>query len=172
MLVCEHVEKPEEARKRGSKSVVKREVVRIVTPGTVTEDSLLEATQNNFLTSLSFVQDVVGLAWVDISTGAFQTQKCCVEDLGTALSRIQPTEILISDLIFQKLDEEKYIQSQLADWKELFTPLAYSFFDSTNGGRRLQKIYGVTSLDSFGTFSRAEISAAGALVEYIELTQQ
>ena len=79
---------------------------------------------------------------------------------------------MISDLIFQKLDEEKYIQSQLVDWKELFTPLAYSFFDSTNGGRRLQKIYGVTSLDSFGTFSRAEISAAGALVEYIELTQQ
>ena len=172
VAVCEQVEKPEEARKRGSKSVVKREVVRIVTPGTVTEDSLLEATQNNFLTSLSFVQDVVGLAWVDISTGAFQTQKCCVEDLGTALSRIQPTEILISDLIFQKLDEEKYIQSQLADWKELFTPLAYSFFDSTNGGRRLQKIYGVASLDSFGTYSRAEISAAGALVEYIELTQQ
>ena len=172
VAVCEQVEKPEEARKRGSKSVVKREVVRIVTPGTVTEDSLLEATQNNFLTSLSFVQDVMGLAWVDISTGAFQTQKCCVKDLGTALSRIQPTEILISDLIFQKLNEEKYIQSQLVDWKELLTPLAYSFFDSTNGGRRLQKIYGVTSLDSFGTFSRAEIAAAGALVEYIELTQQ
>ena len=127
VAVCEQVEKPEEARKRGSKSVVKREVVEIVTPGTVTEDSLLEATQNNFLTSLSFVQDVVGLAWVDISTGAFQTQKCCVEDLGTALSRIQPTEILISDLIVQKLEEEKYIQSQLVDWKELLTPLAYSF---------------------------------------------
>ena len=172
VAVCEQVEKPEEARKRGSKSVVKREVVRIVTPGTVTEDSLLEATQNNFLASLSFIQDAVGIAWVDISTGCFQTQKCRVEQLGTVLSRIQPTEILISDLILQKLNEEKYIQSELVDWKELLTPLAYSFFDSTNGGRRLQKIYGVTSLDSFGTFSRTEISAAGALVEYIELTQQ
>jgi len=172
VAVCEQVEKPEEARRRGSKSVVKREVVRIVTPGTVTEDSLLEATQNNFLASLSFIQDAVGLAWVDISTGCFQTQKCRVEQLGTVLSRIQPTEILISDLILQKLNEEKYIQSELVDWKELLTPLAYSFFDSTNGGRRLQKIYGVTSLDSFGTFSRTEISAAGALVEYIELTQQ
>ena len=100
--------------------------------------------------------------------GAFQTQKCCVEDLGTALSRIQPTEILISDLIFQKLDEEKYIQSQLADWKELFT-LAYSFFDSTNGGRRLQKSMECISR-SFGTYSRAEISQVPP--EYIELTQQ
>ena len=172
VAVCEQVEKPEEARKRGSKSVVKREVVRIVTPGTVTEDSLLEATQNNFLASLSFIQDVVGLAWVDISTGSFQTQKCRVEQLGTALSRIQPTEILISDLIWQKLHEKKHIQSQLTDWKELLTPLAHSFFDSVNGERRLQKIYGVTSLGSFGTFSRAEISAAGGLVQYIKLTQQ
>ena len=172
VAVCEQVEKPEEARKRGSKSVVKREVVRIVTPGTVTEDSLLEATQNNFLASLSFIQDVVGLAWVDISTGSFQTQKCRVEQLGTALSRIQPTEILISDLIWQKLNEEKHIQSQLTDWKELLTPLAHTFFDSVNGERRLKKIYEVTSLGGFGTFSRAEISAAGGLVEYIELTQQ
>ncbi len=172
VAVCEQVEKPEEARKRGSKSVVKREVVRIITPGTVTEDSLLEATQNNFLASLSFIQDVVGVAWVDISTGSFQTQKCRVEQLGTALSRIQPTEILISDLIWQKLNEEKHIQSQLTDWKELLTPLAHTFFDSVNGERRLKKIYGVTSLGAFGTFSRAEISAAGGLVEYIELTQQ
>ena len=172
VAVCEQVEKPEEARKRGSKSVVKREVVRIVTPGTVTEDSLLEATQNNFLASLSFIQDVVGLAWVDISTGSFQTQKCRVEQLGTALSRIQPAEILISDLIWQKLKEEKHTQSLLTDWKELLTPLAHTFFDSVNGERRLKKIYGVTSLGAFGTFSRAEISAAGGLVEYIELTQQ
>ena len=172
VAVCEQVEKPEEARKRGSKSVVKREVVRIVTPGTVTEDSLLEATQNNFLASLSFIQDVVGLAWVDISTGSFQTQKCHVEQLGTALSRIQPAEILISDLIWQKLKEEKHTQSLLTDWKELLTPLAHTFFDSVNGERRLKKIYEVTSLGGFGTFSRAEISAAGGLVEYIELTQQ
>jgi len=172
VAVCEQVEKPEEARKRGSKSVVKREVVRIVTPGTVTEDSLLEATQNNFLASLSFIQDVVGLAWVDISTGSFQTQKCRVEQLGTALSRIQPAEILISDLIWQKLKEEKHTQSLLTDWKELLTPLAHTFFDSVNGERRLKKIYEVTSLGGFGTFSRAEISAAGGLVEYIELTQQ
>jgi len=172
VAVCEQVEKPEEARKRGSKSVVKREVVRIVTPGTVTEDSLLEATQNNFLASLSFIQDVVGLAWVDISTGSFQTQKCRAEQLGTALSRIQPAEILISDLIWQKLKEEKHTQSLLTDWKELLTPLAHTFFDSVNGERRLKKIYEVTSLGGFGTFSRAEISAAGGLVEYIELTQQ
>ena len=71
VAVCEQVEKPEEARKRGSKSVVNREVVRIVTPGTVTEDSLLEATQNNFQ-RVRVVQEVVGLAWVDISTGFFK----------------------------------------------------------------------------------------------------
>ncbi|MBO92229.1 MAG: DNA mismatch repair protein MutS [Rhodospirillaceae bacterium] len=172
VAVCEQVEKPEEARKRGSKSVVKREVVRIVTPGTVTEESLLEATENNFLASLSFVQNDIGLAWVDISTGLFQTQKCGIEQLGAALSRILPTEILISDVVFQKFSEEKYIQSQLVDWKELFTPLAHSFFDSSNGGKRLQKIYGVSSLESFGPFSRAEVAAGGALVEYLNLTQQ
>ena len=71
-----------------------------------------------------------------------------------------------------QFSEEKYIQSQLVDWKELFTPLAHSFFDSSNGGKRLQKIYGVSSLESFGPFSRAEVAAGGALVEYLNLTQQ
>ena len=107
VAVCEQVEKPEEARKRGSKSVVKREVVRIVTPGTVTEESLLEATENNFLASLSFVQNDIGLAWVDISTGLFQTQKCGIEQLSRT-SRILPTEILISDVVFQNLAKKIY----------------------------------------------------------------
>ena len=105
---------------------MKREVVRIVTPGTVTEESLLEATQNNFLASLSFIQNDIGLAWVDISTGLFQTQKCGIEQLGAALSRILPTEILISDVVFQKFNEEKYIQSQWS-FKTLISIVIFIF---------------------------------------------
>ena len=71
VAVCEQLESPAEAKKRGSKSVVKRDVVRLVTPGTLTEDSLLEARRHNFLVAFAQVRDDCALAWVDISTGAF-----------------------------------------------------------------------------------------------------
>ena len=80
VAICEQVEDPKEAKKRGAKSVVKREVIRLVTAGTLTEDHLLDSKRNNFLLSVSKLNDVMGIAWVDVSTGDFYTQDIKLKD--------------------------------------------------------------------------------------------
>ncbi|MBE9477297.1 MAG: DNA mismatch repair protein MutS, partial [Proteobacteria bacterium] len=97
VAVCEQLESPAEAKKRGSKSVVKRGVVRLVTPGTLTEDSLLNARQHNFLCSFANIRGDCALAWVDVSTGDFFVQSCDTSKLGALLARLAPKEVLISE---------------------------------------------------------------------------
>ena len=99
VAVCEQMEDPAEAKKRGSKSVVKREVVRLVTPGTLTEDTLLEARRHNFLTAYAELRDTAALAWADISTGAFHVMPIAPVRLGPELARLAPSELIISDTI-------------------------------------------------------------------------
>jgi|OM-RGC.v1.000239624 DNA mismatch repair protein MutS len=164
VAVCEQIEDPAEAKKRGGKSVVRRAVVRIVTPGTLTEDSLLDARRNNYLAALSEAGGALGLAWVDMSTGDFQAQPVDARGLEAALARLAPAELL--------LPERLENQPALADWRSVAAALPGSRFDSENGRRRLEALYGVSALDGFGTFGRAELGAAGALVDYLELTQK
>src|SRR5262245_47594348 len=95
VAVCEQTEYPAEAKKRGSKSVVRREVVRVVTPGTLTEDGLLEARSHNYLCALADAGNQLGLAWVDISTGQFRAQAIQKAGLSAALARLDPNEILL-----------------------------------------------------------------------------
>src|SRR3974390_2945024 len=100
VAVCEQLEDPAEARKRGSKSVVRRDVVRLVTPGTLTEDSLLDARRNNYLlalarTRVSSAEDRFAFAWIDISTGEFRVAECERANLAAAVPRIEPGEILV-----------------------------------------------------------------------------
>ena len=97
VAVCEQLESPAEAKKRGSKSVVKRGVVRLVTPGTLTEDSLLNARQHNYLCSFSNIRGDCALSWVDVSTGDFYVQTCSASKLGPMLARLSPKEVLISE---------------------------------------------------------------------------
>src|SRR6056297_3654826 len=98
VAVCEQMEDPAEAKKRGgSKAVVQRGVVRLVTPGTLTEDTLLDARRHNFLAAYAEVRGEGALAWCDISTGDFQVQACAPVRLGPELARLQPKEVLISD---------------------------------------------------------------------------
>jgi DNA mismatch repair protein MutS len=92
VAVCEQVEDPAEAKKRGAKSVVKREVVRLITPGTITEDALLDARRHNYLVALAAAREDLGLAWIDVSTGALLTQDLSASDLGAALTRLDPGE--------------------------------------------------------------------------------
>ena len=168
VAVCEQVEDPAEAKKRGSKSVVKRAVTRIVTPGTLTEDALLEARRHNFLAAVTEAGGELGLAWVDISTGSFFVQKVAERDLAAAMARLDPTEILIADRLLARPELFEF----LADYKRRLSPLPSARFDSDNARKRLQKFLGTATLDAFGSFTRAEVAAAGAVLDYVELTQQ
>src|SRR5690348_2501986 len=100
VAVCEQLEDPAEAKKRGSKAVVKRDVVRLVTPGTLTEDSLLDARRNNFLGAVADAGGDYGIAWLDLSTGEFQAQSISSATLGAALARLQAGELLVADRLF------------------------------------------------------------------------
>lgn len=166
VAIAEQLEDPAEAKKRGSKAVVRRDVVRLVTPGTLTEDSLLEARRHNFLAAFSEVRDQGALAWADISTGEFRVMQSSLTRLGPDLARIAPRELLLNEA------RERDIVPALGDAGLSITPLSRGSFDSTNAERRLCDLFGVASLDAFGTFDRAEVSAMGALVDYLHLTQR
>jgi DNA mismatch repair protein MutS len=166
VAIAEQLEDPAEAKKRGSKSVVRRDVVRLVTPGTLTEDSLLEARRHNFLAAYAEVREAAAIAWVDISTGEFRVMPSNPVRLGPDLARIAPRELLLSEA------REREIVSNIAETGVSVTPLSRGSFDSANAEKRLCEMFGVASLDGFGTFDRAEVSAMGALVDYLHLTQR
>ena len=167
VAVGEQLESPAEAKKRGSKSVVKRDVVRLVTPGTITEDSLLEARRHNFLTAYCELRDEAAIAWADISTGAFHVMPIARVRVSPELARLAPSELLVPD--GPCLDQLRPIAD---DHQIPLTPLAKSSFDSTAAEKRVCELFKVTTLEAFGTFSRAEISAMGAVIDYLEITQK
>lgn len=166
VAVCEQMESPEEAKKRGSKSVVRRAVTRLVTPGTLTEDTLLEARQNNYLAAFASVRDDHALAWTDISTGDFWVTPCAPVALGASLARLRPGELLLSDRA------EPHLEALVAEAGTAPTRVDPSSFDSESGARRLAEQFAVKTLDGFGNFERAEIAAMAALLNYLELTQK
>lgn len=166
VAIAEQLEDPAEAKKRGSKSVVRRDVVRLVTPGTLTEESLLEARRHNYLAAWAELRDEGALAWADISTGEFRVMPCPLSRLGPELARLAPREVLVSEV------KEADCAGIVSDLRASLTPLARSSFDSQGAEKRLCDLFAVGSLDAFGAFSRAEISAMGALVDYLDLTQR
>ena len=166
VAVGEQLEKPAEAKKRGAKSVVKRDVVRLVTPGTLTEESLLEARRHNFLAAFSEIRDSAALAWVDISTGAFHVMALPAVRFGPELARLAPSEVLISETQETQWDET------IKDAGAAVTPMARGAFDSTASEKRLLALFNIQTLDAFGDFKRAEVSAMGALIQYLEITQK
>lgn len=174
VAICEQTEDPKEAKKRGSKSVVKREVVRLVTPGTLTEENLLDSKKNNFILSLIKQNEVLGLSWLDLSTGDFYTQEIKLKDkkeavvLSTNLARLDPVEILLADTYLQNPS----IFSIFNEYQEKLTILPSARFNSENAKKRLHNLFKVESLDAYGNFERCEITAAGVLIDYIENTQK
>ena len=166
VAVCEQLESPAEAKKRGYKSVVKRDVVRVVTPGTLTEDTLLDARRHNFLAAYAEVRDEAAIAWFDISTGALFVQPLSPARLGAELARIAPSELVVSD---NKFAEFAHLE---ADFGISVTELSRASFDSASAKDRLCKALSVSSLDAFGSFERAELGALGALIAYVDLTQK
>ncbi len=167
VAVCEQVEDPAEAKKRGAKSVVERAVVRVITPGTLTEDSLLDARSHNYLAAVAEAQGELALAWLDLSTADFATQPVLPSQLAAALARLAPGELLLPDRLLAR----EPLKAALEDWNAVLTPLPSARFDSDNARKRLQAAFNVAALESFGSFSRAEVAACGALLDYVELTQ-
>jgi len=167
VAVCEQVEDPAEAKKRGAKSVVERAVVRVITPGTLTEDALLDARSHNYLAALSEAQGELALGWLDLSTADFAAQPLQPGQVAAALARLAPGELLVPDRLLAR----EPLKAALEEWNSVLTPLPSARFDSDNARKRLQTAFNVAALDSFGSFSRAEIAACGALLDYVELTQ-
>ncbi|WP_321334574.1 DNA mismatch repair protein MutS [Breoghania sp.] len=172
VAVCEQMEDPAEAKKRGSKSVVRRDVVRLVTPGTLTEDRLLDAGANNYLAAVSRLRTgegagTFGLAWIDISTGAFRVTEADAISLPAELARIDASEIVIPDV----LDDDADLRPIWQNLRGSVTPVARALFDGATAADRLAGFFRVATLDGFGAFTRAELCAASAVVAYVEKTQ-
>jgi DNA mismatch repair protein MutS len=169
VAICEQMEDPAEAKKRGGyKAIVQRDVVRIVTPGTLTEDSLLDARQSSFLAAVAGDNMTFALAWLDLSTGEFYTSEATQASLDAELARIAPKEILIADTLCQAPSMAVIAQ----EWKSQLTLQPESIFDTRRNERLLKEVYAVTSLEAYGQFNAAQLSACGALLDYVRLTQK
>jgi DNA mismatch repair protein MutS len=173
VAVCEQLEDPAEAKKRGGKSVVRRDVVRLVTAGTLTEDTLLDARRNNYLLAIararpssSEAASVFALAFLDMSTGEFRVTECDRATLGAEIARLEPGEVIVSDALYGDTE-------LVPTWRALpaVMPLARDVFDGATAERRLASYFAVESTQAFGTFSRLELTAAAACVTYVERTQ-
>ncbi|MDB5475573.1 MAG: mutS [Phenylobacterium sp.] len=167
VAVCEQMENPAEARKRGSKSVVRRDVVRIVTPGTLTEEGLLDARGANRLAAIAVRAGGAAVATVDLSTGEVECQACQVSGLASALAALSPSEILVPDRLFA--DEQ--VSAALKAAGGFVQPLPQALAEPGASEARLKRLYGVDTLDGFGTLSGAEISALGLIAAHLETTQ-
>ncbi len=166
VAVCEQLESPQEAKKRGAKSVVKRGVVRLVTPGTLTEDSLLAPRQSNYLAAYTHSGGTYCLAWVDISTGDVFCAICPPTRLGPELERLAPSEVLTPTGL------EADILNLIEESGAALTELYPNTFDSSQAIEKLQRAYSVDDSLSFKHLVRPELSALGALIEYLTDTQK
>src|ERR1700726_3037539 len=171
VAVCDQMEDPAAARARGNKSVVRRDVVRLVTPGTLTEDTLLDARTNNYLLAIARARastggDRIGLAWIDISTSEFMVTECAAGELSATLSRINPNEAIVTDALYGDGELGPLLRELPA-----VTPLTRDVFDGATAERRLCDYFAVATMDGLSAMSRLEATAAAAAVTYIDRTQ-
>jgi DNA mismatch repair protein MutS len=167
VAVCEQMEDPAEARKRGAKSVVRRDLVRVVTPGTLTEDGLLDARGANHLAAIGMRGGLVALASVELSTGQVDCLSLAPEGLASALAALRPSEILTPDRLFA----DPVIAAALKDAGGFVQPMASALAEPAASEARLKRLYGVQTLDGFGPLSGAEIAALGLIAAHLETTQ-
>ncbi len=169
VAVCEQVEDPAEAKKRGSKSVVRRDVIRLVTPGTITEEKLLDPSEANYLMALGRTKGdgALALAWIDISTGTFRVSETTEDRLFADVARIDPRELVVADMAFHDAD----LRPTFDLIGKSVIPQPATLFDSAAAENRIQRYFNVATLDGFGQFSRPELSAISGAIAYIEKTQ-
>lgn len=168
VAVCEQLEDPKEAKKRGPKTVVNRDVVRIVTLGTLTEDVLLNSRQHNFLMTMIPKKHTISFAAFDVSTGDLWVGSFAEAELGASLGRVRPAEILVPEGAFQ----DPYVYEIMEEWKRSVTTLPKSRFDVENALERCRKVFKVQELSGLGSFQTWEWQAVGVLLDYVFLTQK
>jgi len=157
VAIAEQIETPEQAKKRGGKTLVARDIVRFVTAGTLTEDALLEPRRANVLAVVGVVAGHVGVAACDISTGRLELEECAPDALGGALARIGASEVIVAETA----------ESVIGVVPDAIARPSRGF-DSARGETLLRDLHGVTTLDGFGTFSRAMLAAAAGLIDYLD----
>lgn len=168
IAICEQLETPEEAKKRGYKAIVRRDVVRIVTPGTITEESLLSPAQAQYLAALALDgADICALAWLDLTTGEFTTSSAAFSQLAALLARVQPKELLLTQVSYERLTSEPWFM----EWRECCSIRPEVNFSAKAGEHRLSSHFGVQTSTSFGEFLPLESAACGAIIDYVALTQ-
>ncbi|MEY3197195.1 MAG: hypothetical protein RLZZ59_563 [Pseudomonadota bacterium] len=163
VAIVEQLETPEEAKQRGYKAVVKREVVRIITPGTVTEDSIVTVTAPNYLVSIRLGAKST-IAYLDINTAEFKVVTVKAEDLTSEVAKLNPKEIIIS--------EKDASASQLQNWRNLMVVQVESYFASTKCQKIIENFYNIKSYTSIGIINEQKISAIGGVLEYLNITQK
>jgi len=175
VAVCEQIEDPAEAKKRGSKSVVRRDVVRLVTPGTLTEETLLAPGVSSYLMGLGRARavgrggaDAYALAWTELSTGAFHVMESDPERLLSDITRIDPRELIVADPVFHDPD----LRPVFDVLGRIVSPQPPSLFDSASAGERIARFYGVATTEGFASFGRAELSAIAGVIAFVEKTQK
>ncbi|WP_455477116.1 DNA mismatch repair protein MutS [Bartonella sp. B41] len=171
VAVCEQMEDPSEAKKRGSKSVVRRDVVRLVTPGTITEEKLLDPTRANYLMALTRIKTNDGeefaLSWIDISTGIFRVTESRQERLLTDIMRIDPQEIIVADSFFH----DKSHKSLFNTLNRIISPQPANLFDIITAERDICSYFKLSTLEGIADYSHSELSAIVSAIRYIEKTQ-
>ena len=168
VAICEQPESPKEAKIRGgTKALVKREVVRIVTPGTLTEEILLDADKNNFLLSINTNNKNIGISWLDVSTGELYTEECFKNNFLSVIARIRPSEILLMGTV------DNYYSDLI---KKTFDCVVSPLIQNINNSKKAEKLiclhFGIKTLASFGRFSENEIITCWSLLDYVSLTQK
>ncbi len=167
VAVCEQMEDPAEARKRGSKAVVRRDLVRVVTPGTLTEEGLLDARGSNRLAAVAVRAGQAAVASVELSTGEVE---CCLtgaSGLASTLASLSPSEILVPDRLFA----DAALSAALKACGGAVQPMAQALAEPSASEARLKRLYGVETLDGFGALSGAETAALGLIAAHLETTQ-
>ncbi|MDP1618996.1 DNA mismatch repair protein MutS [Phenylobacterium sp.] len=167
VAVCDQMEDPAEAKKRGSKSIVRREIVRVVTPGTLTEDGLLDARGANRLAAVAVRAGQAAIASVELSTGEVECLALDPAGLASALAALSPSEILVPDRLFADAAAAEALRSVGG----FVQPMPQALAEPSASEARLKRLYGVETLDGFGALSGAEISALGLIAAHLETTQ-
>jgi len=165
VAVCEQLEDPAEAKKRGGKSIVQRGVVRVVTPGTLTEEGLLDARAANRLAAVAFAGDMAAIAWADVSTGAFEARALKAIEVEEEVAALAPAELLVAEGDSARVTEAARIAGATVTTRPAVRA------DAKSAERRIKAAFEVAALDAFGDFTTPELSAMGLLLDYIELTQ-
>lgn len=164
VAICEQLEAPEDAKKRGYKAIINRGVVRIITTGTITEDSLLDARSSNYLAAIVAGNSGFSLAWLDISTGEFNFASVEAKTISMELARISPKELIVPESLANA--------PEFKDYRAIITIQPDSIFAGNRGERLLKDTYNLASLDALGELKPSELAVCGALLDYVRLTQK